>query len=454
MGSQPSATLARFVVDLQYEDIAERAREHVRHLIVDAVGCALAGYRSEETPQVAAFARDLGDAPVATVIGDGALSLVGATLLNAYLITAITACDVYRPAHCHLTPEVIPAALAIAERDRLSGRQLLVAVTAGLEVAARLGRGLNYSAFRRRGFHSPGVIGPFGSAAAAGKLLGLDPDRQLMAFGLAGSQSAGTFAAWGTPTVKFHQARGALSGLLAALLAAHGFRASAEILTERDGGIFNAYSDGGRPDLVVADLGQHWELEQISLRLWPTAAPIQIVITALFDLIEQYDVAASEVERLRIALSPDVEQAHGCFPQPDGTFQALLSAHFVAAVVLHERAAWLDQFGPSRYEDPELRRFASERVEVVADPSLPRTSCRLELSTRDGRDIVVRADVPKGDPANPVSHHELNRKFRQCVEGRLPAVEVDRVLDMLLHLEELDNVGDLLSRLRAVPVAG
>src|SRR6185437_1130861 len=102
----------------------------------------------------------------------------------------------------------------------------------------------------------------------AGKLLGLDAERQRNAFGLAGSQSAGTFAQWGTPTIKFHQSRGALSGLLAALLAKQGFPSSTEILTHEDGGLFNTYSDGGDPEAVTDGLGERWELEAIGLRLW------------------------------------------------------------------------------------------------------------------------------------------------------------------------------------------
>jgi 2-methylcitrate dehydratase PrpD len=377
--------------------------------------------------------------------------LAGATLLNAYLITAITACDVYSPAHCHLTPEVIPPAMAIAEREQRSGTDLLVAVAAGLEVGARIGRGLNYAAFRARGFHAPGVIGPFGGAAAAGRLLGFDPNRQLQALGLAGSQSAGTFAAWGTATVKFHQARGALSGLLAVLLAEQGFRASDEILAHPDGGILNAYSDGGQPDLIAADLGDHWELTNISLRLWPTGSPLQIALTALFNLIAQHDLRADEVERLRIVLNPGVCEAHGCFPRPEGTFQALLSAHFVAAVVLHERAAWLDQFGPDRYENPKLLAYAAERIEVLGDPALPRGSCRLEALTRGGRELSLRADVAKGDPGNRVSREELTGKFRQCAGGRRSAREVDGLLDRLLHLERLGNLAELTSLLGKAP---
>jgi 2-methylcitrate dehydratase PrpD len=138
-------------------------------------------------------------------------------------------CDTHRATLTHVTPEVVPPALAIAERDGLPGRDLLVALAAGLEVTTRVGIGLDYPAFRARGWHGPGVIGPFGAAAAVGRLRGFDTETMAKAFGLAGSQAAGTFAAWGTPTVKFHQCRGALSGLMAALLAEQKFLATARI---------------------------------------------------------------------------------------------------------------------------------------------------------------------------------------------------------------------------------
>src|SRR5439155_6824331 len=103
-----------------------------------------------------------------------------------------------------------------------------------------------------------------GSAAAVGRLRRFDAETMARAFGLAGSQAAGTFAAWGTPTVKFHQCRGALSGMMAALLAEQQFVATREFLTAKDGGLYNSYSNGGKPEAAVADLGSRWELEQIA----------------------------------------------------------------------------------------------------------------------------------------------------------------------------------------------
>ena len=294
-----------------------------------------------------------------SVIGGGHLSLAGATLLNGYLITAVTMCDVHRATMTHVTPEIVPPALAIAERDGLCGRDLLVAVAAGCEVTTRIGIGLDYPAFRARGWHGPGVIGPFGAAAAVGSLLQFDADTMARAFGLAGSQAAGTFAAWGTPTVKFHQCRGALSGLLAALLAQQKFVATREFLTAKDGGLYNAYADGGRPDAATADLGRRFELERIALRLWPSATLIQGLNTALFDLIGKHQIDAARVRKVRIALGQSAFDLHGGFAAYKAKFEALLSAHYTAAAILHDRALTLAQFEQNRYDDPEaaeLRR--------------------------------------------------------------------------------------------------
>ena len=115
--------------------------------------------------------RALAQGAESSVIGGDHLSLAGATLLNAYLVTAVTMCDVHRETMTHVTPEVMPPALAIAERDGLSGRALLTAIAAGCEVTTRVGIGTDYPKFRARGWHGPGIFGPFGAAAAVGSLL-------------------------------------------------------------------------------------------------------------------------------------------------------------------------------------------------------------------------------------------------------------------------------------------
>src|SRR5262249_35560678 len=145
------------------------------------LACAVAGHQGEETRQVA-VASALAEGSESSVIAGGHLSLVGATLFNGYLITAVTMCDVHRATMTHVTPEIVPPALSIVERDNVSGRDLLVAIAAGCEVTTRIGLGLDYPAFRARGWHGPGIIGPFGAAAAVGSLLKFAADAMARAF--------------------------------------------------------------------------------------------------------------------------------------------------------------------------------------------------------------------------------------------------------------------------------
>src|SRR5262245_2911300 len=447
MSGNVTEVLAGFAASLQYDDLPPGVREHCKNLLLDTLACAVAGHRGEETQQLAALASELAQSDESSVIGGEALSLAGATLLNGYLVTAVTMCDVHRSTLTHVTPEVMPPALAIAERDGLSGRDLLVAIAAGCEVTTRIGIGLDYPAFRAKGWHGPGVFGPFGAAAAVGRLRRFDADTMARAFGLAGSQSAGTFAAWGTPTVKFHQCRGALSGLMAALLAEQKFVATREHLTAKDGGLYNSYANGGKPAAATAELGKRWELEQIALRPWPAASSIQGMMTALFDLIEKQPVDPAQVKKVSIALSQPVFDLHGIFARYKAKFEALLSAHYVAAAILHDRAMTLAQFEPKRYDDAKLRRFA-EGVEVKADPSLSGVASRVEIAMADGKTLSARCEHPRGSPENRLSRAQIEGKFRTYAKGRLSDAQIEDVIAAVVRLEALPSARTLMDSLR------
>ena len=158
MSGEATAVLAEFATSLTYEAIPERVRDYCKDLLLDALACAVAGHAGEETHQLAAMSSALAQSRESSVIGGDFLSLAGATMLNRYLITAVTMCDAHRSTMTHITPEVVPPALAIAERDALSGRELLVALVAGFEVTTRIGIGVDFSEFRARGWHGPGTV--------------------------------------------------------------------------------------------------------------------------------------------------------------------------------------------------------------------------------------------------------------------------------------------------------
>jgi 2-methylcitrate dehydratase PrpD len=235
---------------------------------------------------------------------------------------------------------------------------------------------------------------------------------------------------------------------MAALLARQKFVATRDFLTAPDGGLFNTYSNGGHPDALTDGLGTRWELESIALRLWPSASTIQGFVTAMFDLVERHRLTFGEVRRLRVAMSKAAVDLHGIFPRYQGKFEALLSTHYCAAAILHDRALTLAQFEPARYNDPALARFAAEQVDMRADPALSGVQCVVEAQTVDGRTLSVRCDHPRGSPENPLSRAQIETKFRTYAKGVLPAAAFEEAIGAITELEELTSVRRLMDLLR------
>jgi 2-methylcitrate dehydratase PrpD len=206
---------------------------------------------------------------------------------------------------------------------------------------------------------------------------------------------------------------------------------------------------GGHPDAVIADLGRRWELEQIALRPWPAASSIQGMMTALFDIVDKHKIDPAQVKTLRIALSQPVFDLHGNFARYKAKFEALLSAHYVAAAILHDRELTLAQFESARYDDPKLRRFA-ERVEVRVEPDLRGVAAIVDLDMADGQSFSGRCDHPLGGPENKLSRAQVEAKFRTYAAERL-SPQSENVIGAVVRLEHQASVGALMDMLRATP---
>ena len=296
------------------------------------------------------------------------------------------------------------------------------------------------------------MLGPFGAAAAVGRLRGFDAETMARAFGLAGSQAAGTFAAWGTPTVKFHQCRGALSGLMAALLAEQKFVATREFLTAKDGGLYNTYCNGGKPELATADLGERWELEQIALRLWPSASLMQGMNTALFDLVERHGIDAAQVKKLRVSLAKTgVRHArHPAALQRQVRGADLRPLHRggdPARPRAHARAV---RAGALRRSEAAAVRGRAGRS-AASTPTLTGAQAVVEIETAGGTTFKARCEHAKGAPENPLTRAEIEDKFRIYAVGRLPASRIDEVIAAVNRIEDLGNVRELMDLLRHGP---
>jgi len=248
--------------------------------------------------------------------------------------------------------------------------------------------------------------------------------------------------------VKFHQFRGALSGLMAALLAEQGFVATREFLTAVDGGFYPTYCGGNAREAATAGLGKQWEMEQIALRPWPTSAASQGVVTALFDLIRKHDLSSERTERLRIHVSPACFDAYKHRRTFKGKWEASASIHYTAAVVLHDRQLWMEQF--ERYGDPGLQHFAKERVELLGDANLNAEQAIVEAQMKDGSVVSAHCKASKGTPENPLMRAEIEEKFRKGAKGRLTPAATERVIGTLSRLEDLKSVRSLMKELGVV----
>jgi 2-methylcitrate dehydratase PrpD len=430
-------SLADFAHSVPVDGLPVAVSSHVCDLITDTVGCALAGWESEEISQVAA-ALPLHAGGSSTIIGNpGLVPAMNAVFVNAYLATAITACDVYTPAHCHLTPEVVPVGLAVAEQTRSSGAELLTAVAVGLEVAARVARSLDFAEFRNRGWHAPGIVGPIGAAVTAARLLRLGPDGIRTAMSLAVSQAAGTHASWPTAAVKFHQARGAVSGLTSGYLAQQGFEAAREPMEAPDGGLFASYAPGDAAR-AVEGLGSDWELTNISLRLWPGATTLQSLLSVM--LADDADMPSVDaLARMTIRVPERTFAAHIGVSHPVGTFEALLSFHHVAAVVLLAGSFDVALAGPVWRDNPQVRFLADNVIDLRADATVPIGGVVVDLVTKDGQSRELRLDHALGTPANPASRDDVDRKFVMNARTRLSDTDGEA---MLVQLRGLAAIGD------------
>lgn len=443
--------LLDFILGIDALALDSESTERAKLLFLDAIGAGIASTSSPEASTVATAIRKSMGPGSTTVIGDTPASSVGASGINGYLITARSLCDIHRPTLCHVTPLVVPAALAAAEEMRVDGAAFLAGLIAGMEITVRIGYALDYEVFRRRGWHTPGVAGPFGAAAAVSRIWGLDSETTASALGIAGSQAGGTFASFGTPTIKFHQARAAMSGLLSARLAAEGLRGNPAILTADDGGILNTFSNGGDPGALVDQLGTTWRFSETETRRWPAAAALQGVIATLLAM----PVAdPDQVTSIEIGL-PAASFAMNAEMSWEDTFHATLSARWISAVTLFDGDCWIEQTSPARLADAEVAAFARDRVAVFLDDDLPEGGCSVAMRLLDGTRTHGR--WPQNDDREPVvraNWQSTEEKALRAARGVIPQDRTRRIVSMVRGLERLPDITELTTLLGRQSTSG
>jgi len=457
--SRPSLTayVADFVAGLRFERIPADVVELGKKSVLDGLGLALSGSVAQSGGLVRRHLDELGLAnPACGVIGTALrtpprfAAFANGTAIHAddYDDTqlAVGADRVYGLL-THPTAPVLPAVLALAERDRRSGRDLLTAYHAGVEVECKIAEAIDPRHYQH-GFHSTATCGVFGAAAGVASLLGLPPLTVCRALGIAGSQAAGLRENFGTMMKPFHAGRAAESGVVAAAFAALGFTATERIL-EAPRGFFRA-AGGGWDDGAIRDrLGDPWTFANpgVSIKPHPSGSLTHPGMTKMLELIETHDIRPEAVRRVRVGTNSNMPNAL-IHHRPKTELEAKFSMEFCMAILLLERRAELAEFTDKVVARPDVQAMI-ERVDFDVHPEAEaagydKMTTIIEIELEDGQVVSGRADFGKGSPAHPMSYDDVAGKFRECAAfAGWPDAKAARVVETVRDLERLDDVREL-----------
>ncbi|MDB5573050.1 MAG: hypothetical protein JWR79_207, partial [Tardiphaga sp.] len=290
-----TATLAAYVAHLKFDDIPPEVLTRAKTLTLDFLGSAIrARKESESTPSIVKMVEALsldgkGDS---TVFGDTRTwTPAVAALLNGAMGHSLDFDDTHADSSLHPSAPVVPAAFAVGEMMGSSGRDVLTAIVAGYEVCCRLGNALDPTSHYARGFHPTATAGTYGAAAAAAKLFGLTAGQIVSAFGVSGSQAAGSlqFLVNGAWNKRYQVGAAAMNGVIAATLARHDFLGSSESV-EGKHGLLVGYSDDAHPDKAVAGLGTIYETMKIGVKPYPSCRYTHAAIDALIAMRREHNL--------------------------------------------------------------------------------------------------------------------------------------------------------------------
>ena len=282
-----------------------------------------------------------------------------------------------------------------------------------------------------------GTAGVFGSAVAAGRLLGLDAGVMATALGLAGTQASGLRETFGTMTKAFHPARAAQSGVLAALLAQQGFSSTDSIIEGRHGFISAFAPNDGDAACITDDLLQRWEVMNNAPKPYASAILSHPLIDAML-ACRGKGVAPKHVAAIRCRVNPLTVKLESR-PDPRTGLEGRLSFQHAMTVALIDGACFPAQFTDRRVRDPDVVALR-DKIRVETDPAIAQDQCELMLVLDDGSSCSERVEHATGSPRNPVSDAQLERKFCELARSVLPAGRVKKLLAALWQVEQAEDV--------------
>lgn len=445
-----SEKVADWVCSTSYKDIPSDVITAARRCILDFFGVTLAGSVEPVADIILRYIKQVGGNVQATLIGSGIKSSCTEIAFgNGVIGHCLDYDDFMIPVSGgggpHFTAAILPAALAVAEMEHRSGKDLIQAYVLGCEVCYRVGLAVDPMHYNA-GWHTTGTEGIFGAVIAACKLLGLNRKEITNALGTAGSGSAGLRENFGTMTKPFHAGQASAKGVKVGLLAGLGFTASKTIF-EGKKGFCNVLSSNALTEKITENIGSPFCIPNFVIKLYPCCGGSHNAVFAALEMCKEHTIKTDEISGIDIRCEPLAYKVL-TYEDPQDAFEGKFSMHFPIALALAEGGVSLDKFTDEKVRDPVIRnlmakvKVSPEEDFIREDPGASITT--IEITFRNGRRISGRCDYRPGGPLNPVSDEALLEKFTACAGRVLSPERIERSIESLTNLEDVDDISNLM----------
>ncbi len=443
--------LSRYVAGALRKPLPPEVAEKAKHHILDTLAAMVSGSRLLPGRKAISYVGALGGVKEACVAGSRLVTTAEhAALANGMLAHADETDDSHAPSLTHPGCGIVPAALAMAERERRDGKAMLRAVALGYDVGCRLTLSLNPYQFREDG-HSTHSFGPmFGAAAAAGALAGVDERGARHVLSYTAQQASGV-SCWMRDPEHIEKAfdfggMPARNGVAAAAMVAHGFTGVEDVFAgERS--FFVAYGRSPQPEVLARGLGETYEIMNANIKRWSVGSPIQAPLDSLLELIKQNNVKADDVEQLTVRVAHQGANTVDNRSMPDICMQ-----HLCAVMLLDGGVSFKSSHDEKRMRDPKvlaLRKKITLRGDDALTRAMPSREGIVELRLRDGRELRHHTRAVRGTAENPMTRAEVDAKSYDLVAPILGKSRARRLCDAVWALERLDDMCKLRPLLRA-----
>ena len=446
------ARLTQHMAQAQSAELPLPVLQKAKHHILDTLAAMVSGSQLKPGRFAIAYAKQQGGPPEAQVAASRLrVSAVNAALANGMLAHSDETDDSHSSGGIHPGCAIVPAALAMAERENASGKDFLRAVVLGYDVGCRTTKALGGRMALRARNHLPFSIGgTLGSTAAAGSLAGLKPEQlpHLLSYG---AQQASGVMTYARDTEHIEKAfifggMPARNGVTAATMVQSGFTGVTDVFSG-DGNFLTAYSETPHPEELAAELGSRYEVIDSSIKKYCVGFPIQLPLEGLMLIMQEHRIAAHDVEQVVARLEGSGAHTVNDREMPDISLQ-----HIFAVTLLDGNLSFEAAHSFERMQDPQVLEVKA-RVALVADPEVtrfpPQRHSLVEVTTKDGRKLQKRVTTFRGNQDNPLSTEEVEKKASDLLKPVLGAQRSRQLIDAIGRLESLPSVRELLPLLEA-----